>query len=376
MALGSACARARPTRPVPLVPARNRWVTPIAAGIDGALATDDERIFASTREGLLALHRLSGSVAWKRPGLVGALTARPGLLIVRSGKGTVWAVDPATQETRWSAETGCAGPLPAVFDGDRVLIVGATLVVLDVETGRPLRTTTLPAPAMTAPVVAPGCLLIGESDNALRCHDLTDGSARWSFPLRQPLLAPPATDADGHVFVGTADRRMLALKLTTGQQQWRWKLGAAVPQAPTVWGPYVLIATNEAVVYAFDRGNGHLAWRAPLPSRPLSRPLVVDDQVLVACHEHDLVGMDVNTGRARARSEASVVRLDPAAGKSEIRTPPLLVERMVYVAVRNPWAVLALEPGLPQAFPSPPELAPDAEPLPDSSAVPRGVPQS
>ncbi len=57
----------------------------------------------------------------------------------------------------------------------------------------------------------------------------------------------------------------------------------------------VLFAPHDAVLYALSTG-GNLAWRAALPSRPLSAPLAVDGHVLVACLENVIVAFDAVTG--------------------------------------------------------------------------------
>jgi outer membrane protein assembly factor BamB len=365
----TACARARPAAPQLLVPVRNLWVTALDSGLRGPLVTDGERLFVPTRDALVALHRLSGSVAWTRPEMAGALTAAPGVLLVRTDEGRVISIDPETKADRWSTDTGCLGALPAAIDGARAIVVGSNLVALDLETGRSLWSSPLPAAAAVAPVVAGGCLLIAGADGPLRCHDVNDGRMLWSFPLAHPLQAAPTPDGHGDVLVATADRMVALLRLADGKVRWRFKLGAAVSQPPAVSGLQALVASNEGALYAFDRGNGHMIWRAALPSRPLSRPLVVGPQVVVACHENELVGVDVKTGKRLLKSAVDVPRLDPSAGKSELRAPPLLIERVVYAGVRNPWAVIALEPGPAPAFPPPPELGdPDSLPSPEEPA--------
>jgi outer membrane protein assembly factor BamB len=374
LAATMACARPRPAAPDLFVPVRNRWITPLDSGLRGPLATDGDHLFVPTRDALVALHRLSGSVAWTRPATEGSLTAAPGVLLVRADDGRVTSLDPDTKDVRWVARTGNAGALPAAIDGTRAIVAGSSLVALDLETGHPLWSVPLPAPASTAPVVAGGCLLIGGGDGPLRCHDVNDGRMLWSFALSKPLQAPPTPDGHGHLILGTTDRQTLSLKLSNGALDWRFKLGAGVSQAPTAWGELALVASNEGALFAFRRRNGHMAWRAPLPSRPLSRPMVVGSQVIVACHENELVAVDVANGRRLLKSEVNVPRLDRSAGRSELRVPPVLLERVVYAGVRNPLAIVALEPGPAPDFPKPPALTDPDSILPPDDVVEPAAP--
>jgi outer membrane protein assembly factor BamB len=106
-----------------------------------------------------------------------------------------------------------------------------------------------------------------------------------------------------------------------------------------VSGRHVLFTNHEDVLYALRRGNGHLAWRASLPSRPLSSPILYGDGVLVACFgsrpgETFLIGFDPRTGQRQGDLKAP----------GEVRTPPLIVGDVIVMALRDR-AVAALRLG-------------------------------
>jgi outer membrane protein assembly factor BamB len=253
-------------------------------------------------------------------------------------------------------------PVDGPIAGSQALVAGSSLVALDLATGRRAFTAPLPAAATTSPVAAGPCILVGLADGPLRCFDAIDGRTRWTLPLEHPLEAEPVADGD-RAIVGTADRKVLSVELKNGRAAWRFKLGATVAQPAAVTERFALVASNEGVLYAFDRGNGHLVWRAPLPSRPLSAPLVVDGQVVLACHDNLIVAVDARTGQRPAQASVGVLRLDPQAGLSELRTPPVVLGRTLFVGIRNPWALIALTPGTPEGFPQPPDR-PEVEAVP------------
>jgi outer membrane protein assembly factor BamB len=183
-------------------------------------------------------------------------------------------------------------------------------------------------------------LFVGEADGSLRCRDLVTGTVLWSFKTGHPLVAPPVVDDDGHVLLGTTDRRFVALDpRKSGDVRWSWKIGGDVQAPPAVSGARVLFTNHEDVLYALRRGNGHLAWRAALPSRPLSGPLFYGDGVLVACFgsrpgETFLIGFDPRTGQRQGDLQAP----------GEVRTPPVIVGDLVIMALRDR-AVAALRLG-------------------------------
>jgi 2-hydroxychromene-2-carboxylate isomerase len=104
-----------------------------------------------------------------------------------------------------------------------------------------------------------------------------------------------------------------------------WKLGADVREPPVVFEDSVLFASHEAVLYALNRANGHLNWRAALPGRPLSGPLVYDKIVLVACFENQVVGFDARTGRP-----LGILRT-----VAPLRTAPILVGDKLFAVQRD-----------------------------------------
>jgi outer membrane protein assembly factor BamB len=233
--------------------------------IEGPLASDGGRIFVATRQGAVRALDPSGEQVWRRDGPPGRIAATTGALLLREEDGTIVSLDPATGATRWTANSGVLGELPPTIDRDRIFVAGRGLAALDLATGR---------------------LLWSQP-----------GSPTVSQPLREPLVAPPVVDQDGRVFLGTTDRRIQALTLRKGGQRWRWKVGADVQHTGVVFRDAVLFAAFDDVLYALKRKNGHLAWRTPLPSRPLSPPVLAGGAVLLACYESEVLGFNARTGK-------------------------------------------------------------------------------
>jgi outer membrane protein assembly factor BamB len=350
--LAAACGGGRRLPAPALFPMAVAWRVSLPETVEGPLATDGERIFVATRDGSVrALDRLTGAVAWevaKRPGWLGY---GEGLLAVREADGTVWGLDPRTGSARWKAQSGVTGDLPPVIYKDAVLVGGQGLASLRADSGAGVWT--VKEPRLTVPPVASGAwILVGEASGTLRNRDLASGNALWGFLTAGSLRAEPVVDDRGRALLGTTDRRFLALDAASGKERWTWKLGADLAFPPALLGDKVLFATHEDVLYALRRGNGHLAWRAPLPSRPLSGPLLYGSGVLLACHgsrpgETFLLGFDGMTGR----------RQGDLKSPGEIASPPVLVGDRVYLALREK-AVAALSLGTASA----PEPAPSTPP--------------
>lgn len=336
LAAFAGCARARPPQVPSAFPLGTAWTVRLDAAIEPPLAMDEQRLYVTTRDGTLVALRLEDGVeAWRRAA-PGTVAAAPGAVVLREPSGRITSLQPRAGGTRWAADSGVPGSLPAVIDRELVFVAGQGLAALDAESGRVVWSTTDGAVATTPPVPAGSRLLVGEADGTLRARDRTTGASLWTFETTGALRAPAFVDAQGDVFLGTTDRRLLRLRPDKGRPHWRWKTGADVTSAATVAGSRALFTSFDATLYALDRGSGKLAFRAGLPSRPLSGPLVVGSTVLVACHENEIVGLSLADGQA-------VGTLKVAA---EIRTPPLLWKGRLYLGLRDR-SVVALQTAVP-----------------------------
>ena len=330
-AAGAACASRAPIPPRAVFPIATVWTVSVGEDpIEGPLASDGGRVFVATQAGRVSgLDRFTGATVWQVSGRPGALALGGGVLALREADGTVWSMDPETGSARWKIESGVTGSSPPAVTADRIVVAGAGLAVLESASGKAVWSA-MDARAVTAPAVTATSVVLGEADGHIRARDLATGRVLWSYATARALQAAPVADDRGRILVGTTDRRFLSLDGEKGEERWTWRLGADVQFPAAVFERYVLFATHEDVLYALDRGSGNLAWRAALPSRPLSRPVLFGDAVFVACHgarpgETFLIGFAARTGERQGDFKVP----------GEARTPPLLVEDRVYMGLRD-----------------------------------------
>lgn len=315
----------RPPAPPAVFPLKAVWTTPIGDFVEGSLATDGKRLFVMSRGGIVrGLDPATGEVLWQSDQRTGALAAGEAGLVVRLVDGTVKSLAPARGTVHWETASGIVGDLPPVLDGDRVLIAGKGLAALDLATGRVLWSAPTDPTIASPPITAGSRLLHGEEDGTLRCRDRASGVSLWTLRTGSALLASPVFDAERRrLYLGTTDRRILEVGLEKGEPGWTWKVGADIESPGVIQEHRVLFAAFDAVLYALNRGNGNLVWRAPLTSRPISGPLVSGRTVLVACHESDVLGFDLKTGKSVGNLRTS----------ARIGTPPLLMGGRLFVGL-------------------------------------------
>ncbi len=189
------------------------------------------------------------------------------------------------------------GPLPPLIDGDRALVAGPGLACLELATGRVLWTDRAGAEITAPPVIAGARILTGEKDGTLRSRDRATGTPSWTRTIGGALLAPPLVDAARRrVYLGTTDKRIVEVKLGDGDEGWSWTVGADVADHGLLLPGRVLFASYDAVLYSLHFG-GNLDWRAALPSRPLSGPILVNGDVVLACLENEIIAIAPESGR-------------------------------------------------------------------------------
>jgi len=346
---GCAGKRAVPQPPIfPLTPA---WKTLLGDFVTEPMARDAQRVYVATRDGAVrALDLATGAVAWTSEGFPGRLSAAEGILLVRGEDGTLWSLQPGKGGVRWKVETGVAGTLPAVVEGDRAYVAGRGLAAVELASGRVLWSDTSGSETTAPPVAAGSRLLAGERDGTLRCRDRATGSSLWTLRTSGALVAPPLVDvARKKLYLGTSDKRVLEVSLDKGKSGWAWRVGADIGYGGLLLPDQILFASYDAVLYSLRRG-GNLAWRGALPSRPLSAPQLIGDYVLVACLENELVGLAVRTGARAGNLRTS----------AEIRTPPIVAGGYVILGLRDRSVIAYALPGTLPPTPTEPPVAPPA----------------
>lgn len=212
------------------------WSTPVPSvgySLVGAPTAANGIVYigGNNNEGMLnALDESTGTLLWSQPVQYGdnstpSLTA-DGLYV--SYPCQTYDFRPATGETIWHNNTGCAtsgGGTPAV--ANQLLYSpdwqsGDTGDVFNAETGASEGTyTTNSMPAFTTSM---GYFL---QNSTLVGITLADNTVQWSFTGDGQLIGAPIV-VNQYVFIGSSSGNLYALDGTTGAQVWNVNLGAAI----------------------------------------------------------------------------------------------------------------------------------------------------
>jgi outer membrane protein assembly factor BamB len=199
-------------------------------------------------------------------------TLADGVVYAGDQEGRLHALEARTGRERWSFKTG--GPIRA-----RATVVGKDVYV--------------------------------PADDGFLYKLAATGGERWRVRVvEKPIERLPFDDpksrfdrfgsevtvADGRLYLGTHDGRVLALDPAKGTRLWEFVAGDAVLAAPAVASGRVYFGSYDHFVYALDAATGKLLWKRDTQGAVVSTPAVVGDLIVVGNRCYDLLGLDGQTG--------------------------------------------------------------------------------
>ncbi|MEP7186705.1 MAG: outer membrane protein assembly factor BamB [Rhodanobacter sp.] len=316
-----------------------------------------------------------------------------GVLYADSTDGKLAALDAATGKTIWSKSSrthgwfgwGDAKRKDAVYAGGPA-VQGDLLAVgtldghvygVSAKDGSPRWEAELKSEVLATPVIVGDIVVVRTSDGRIYGLDRSSGDRRWVYDQGNvPLLSlrgnGPMLTANGVLFFGSDDGKLVALRLDNGSKLWEQKLsggegrteidrlndvdggilldgttlyGAAYhgklmavdgPSGRPLWshpfstfeslavsGNAIFGVDDQSQVWAFDKSGGADTWKnAALKYRWVTGPAVQGDYVVVGDLDGYVHWLQTGDGALAARERLS---------KKAIRAQPLVVGDVVYV---------------------------------------------
>jgi outer membrane protein assembly factor BamB len=216
----------------------------------------------------------------------------------------------------WTFDAGAPLWGSAAFADGRVFVGGddGRLHALDARTGKALWSFQARGAIRTRPTVTGDDLYLHADDGLVYKLGAADGRERWRaraeegavtrIPAAQPKprferFGSDVTVAEGRVYVGTHDGRVVALDAGRGEKRWEFRSGDSVLAAPAVEGGRVYFGSFDGHVYALDAGKGTLVWKHDARGPVVSTPALAEDTLVVGSRSYDLLGLDAATGARR-----------------------------------------------------------------------------
>lgn len=143
---------------------------------------------------------------------------------------------------------------------------------------------------------------------------------KWKFALneRVEITAQPIV-ANGRVYLGLMDGRVVALDAINGNLLWTKTAGGAVPNTLAYAGERVYFGAEDGIVYALNAANGAEIWRYSTGGAVYSSAAVVNATVYMGSTDGYLYALNASDGALRWRFQAAgPVLTSPAVGGGRV----------------------------------------------------------
>ena len=214
----------------------------------------------------------------------------------------VWTFDAGAP--LWAGATFANGVVYAGDDEGR-------LHALDAGTGAERWSFAAGGPIRTRATFAAGAVYFQADDGILYRLDAASGKEVWqSRVVETSIVRLPPTDpqsrydsfgsdvtvADGRLFLGTHEGRLVAVDPADGKPLWEFEADGSVLAAPAVSSGRVFFGSFEGDVHALDAATGEPLWKTDTRGAVLSTPAVAGDVLVIGNRTYDLLGLKAETG--------------------------------------------------------------------------------
>lgn len=229
--------------------------------MSAAPAAGDGLVFAGSDGLIEARATADGRAQWRRP-IKGKITS------------LYW-------DTGWLLASTDTGPLLALRATDGEIIWQRDL-------GSPL-------PVKAAPAPAGDRLYLPLNDGRVVALALATGEEIWTYQLTEPAVGILAVG--DRVFVAARDNRLHSLDAEDAGTNWKWLTGADLLGVPVLDEKRVYFVALDNVLRGHGRNNGTMQWKALLPMRPFTGPLLSGQTLIVAGVASELRGYSSIDGK-------------------------------------------------------------------------------
>lgn len=207
-----------------------------------------------------------------------------GVLYIGSADGAVYALDPATGETKWRFQTG-ESLSPAASGGQIITVPKATSavdqMVAGIKAAEKQKEQGIRRVDMT-PAVENGTVFVGSGDHSFYAIDAATGKRKWSYDIGYAMASssnssfpvPPPVVKDGTLYFATGDG-LHAIDALTGKRKWLFETWQAnyfdrkhAAEGPVLGNGVIFLTmwvyldpnTQKSLLYAVDPGSGKAKW--------------------------------------------------------------------------------------------------------------------
>ena len=198
---------------------------------------------------------------------------------------TVWGITP--------------GPLIGQRDSEKIYVTTDPVVmVVDHATGAVVGRQDLERIPSTDVVPFGNYLVFGTRSGQIIWHQYLVGHAWKANQLKGPIQGAPLRVGDSGIAVASIGGTLLMVNGRNARRLWGTNLFDGVYTNLAAGGGYLIAASRDQYLWAFDAGNGEVRWRYFTESPLNTPPTVLGDNVLQWVPSEGLVCLELDPGDA------------------------------------------------------------------------------
>lgn len=177
---------------------------------------------------------------------------------------------------------------------------------------------------VAAPVQAEGLVFVGTADNLFLALEADTGQLAWQFEAEHSIWSSPAYE-DGVLYVGSLDKNIYALNAQTGDLLWEQALAGSVSGQVAVGEELLYVGSFDKQLHALDKETGAIRWEVPEGGTEdwvWAAPTLVDEVVYFTDKSGNVFAVDAETGRT-----VWTVQIE-----SQVVATPVVSEGAVFIA--------------------------------------------
>ena len=223
------------------------------------------------------------------------------VLFVGSHDGWFYSLSARRGEVLWKRKLGSVSSRPTV-EGFSIYVGSddGTLFCLDLEGTVRWRYRTK-GPILESPKVVGDLLIFANEADQVYALDAKTGSYRWQYKSETPdeftLRGHAGISAEGDLlFTGFSNGTLVALRTNTGSVAWMTSLKGEgdrfvdVDSTPVINGSVVYASSSSGGLFAVDKTTGLIRWRNPIEG---AGPLTLDeDRLYLAAANNGMYALD------------------------------------------------------------------------------------
>ena len=308
------------------------------------LDTDNGVIFAIDPDGQVSAYKDKQRL-WKskvtKQELTAGVEAGEGIVIIGNRKGELFALDQATGSQKWSAKLSGAILSPSLIQSGRVITIAndGTVFAHDAVTGQQVWAYKLPNVQFSlrgqpAPVRLDERTVVVASANAyVYALDVISGVPRFQRRVAvsdgrsdiQRLIDVVGDPVVAGQYLVTTSFQGQVTTTDLATQRVVWSEDASSTNSAEVSGDKVFVSTADGKLKAYNLATGELLWQnEELLNRQLSNPVMLGQNLVVGDLDGVIHLIDPNTGKLIGRTKTS----------GEVRSLRV-IDNQLYVATRK-----------------------------------------